>query len=307
MDQGPIRPLPESGTQASSGFAARPVVRGPAQGVLKRVVMLCLKPEAWADMARYPLRYTVWTVVVAVILASLLTAIAAGRLFVHELSTFASHYDTQFAPMTFAEGKLSARADTPKAKMPRYEIRNSLVIADPTGQTHVDEMPDGSVLIGSDAIYTKYPWGTFRDPSLYEALKTLGTKSEINGVVLKQITADLGGPIATIWAGAMFIFSLGINALWAVIIAFLVSPLVRIAAPNLRMPRGMSYRISGAITVPLLMLSGVLELVGHPPRAALGSEGATLFWFFVAAGLALWGGYLLNRHAMEALQRTRGK
>lgn len=308
MDQGPIRPLPESGTHTEAGFSsARSTVRGPQQGVFKRLVLLCLRPESWGDMARYPLRYTVWTVIMAVILSSFLTAIASSRAFRQELSLLASGYDSKFAPLTLAEGKLSVAKDTPASKLPKYEWKGTHIVVDPTGLTRPDELGDNGVLIGSDAIYTKYPWGAMRDPSLFDVLKNFGVKTEINSLTLKRFSDDYGAVFGLFWGLTIFCFSLMTHMLWAVIIAFLASPLVRIAAPSLRMPRGMAYRVSGAITVPLLILGAVLELVGHAPRTVLGGEGATLFWFFAAVCMSFWGGYLLNRHAVEALKRIRGK
>lgn len=307
MDQGPIRPLPQTGTQAGGGFSpTRHVVRGPVHGVFKRVVLLCIRPESWADMARYPLRYTFWTVLVAVILASALTAIAMGRTFTAALAQIAASYDSQFAALTLEKGKLSAPAGTPVNRLPQYDIGEGKIVIDPTGQTHINDLPEFSILIGADSMHTKSFGRTASYPDIFKEAEKEGLSGQLNGTTLKQFVAANGGELGAILAVFAFGFFLATHTLWALIIAFLVSPLVRIAAPNLRMPRGMAYRVSGSITVPLLMLSAALELLGHPPRVALGTEIAALFWFFTAAALALWGGYLLNCHAIEALKRTRG-
>lgn len=309
MDQGPIRPLSDPNTPpVGSHFSARPVVRGPSAGVFKRVVILCFKPEAWADMARYPLRYTIGTVLLAVILSALLTAIAAGRTLVHELAELAGQYDRHFATLTFNDGKLSAPEGTHPDKLPRFELGTGIIVVDPTGKTRIEDLPENSVLFDETTIHVKEMGTVFHDTESYKKFAKMGMANQkINGLALKRFVSDIGGALGTLCGIVAFFVFLLSNGLWALVIGFLTSPLARIAAPNLRMPRGMPYRISGAITVPLLILGGVLELIGHPPRSVLGAEGAALFWFFAAAAMAFWAGYLLNRHALEALRRTRGE
>jgi len=179
-------------------------------------------------------------------------------------------------------------------------------VIDPTGQTHMADLPEYSILISADAVEIKNMGRTARDTEMFKELAKKKMSGQINSQTLISFVADIGGTLGFIvGVFSFFVYLLG-HFLWALIIAFLVSPLVRISAPNLRMPRQMAYRVSGSITVPLLIFGGLLELIGHPPRLVLGGEFSTLFWFFAAGAMAFWGGHLLNRHALDALRRNRG-
>lgn len=311
MDQEPVRPTTGATTANPNNISSRPVVRGPEAGVIKRLFLLCLKPECWADMARFPLRYTVGTVILAVIVAGIITGVATARSFLREATQFAVKYDARFAPLTFVGDKLTAPAGTPIDKMPRFVINETKWVIDPTGLTKIEQLPEGSVLMSADTVQIKSGFGVMNADiwftAIRQATKDLGITGQINSTSLKNALRDFGTTVAFFFGVGVTFQSAILGMLWAVVIAFLTAPLVRIATPNLRMPRMMAYRISGSVTVPLLILGAILELIGHSPRQVFGPEWSPLIWFFAAVILSFWAGVMLNRHALEAMRRHKGQ
>jgi hypothetical protein len=103
----------------------------------------------------------------------------------------------------------------------------------------------------------------------------------------------------------VILFTGVINSMWAILMMLLICPLVLLGAagpkigegPDRRLilPRRAAYRMSAAVLVPLIVFGGALHAMGKPVVALLGFEAATLFWFFSAAALALWTGFLAKR------------
>ena len=94
------------------------------------------------------------------------------------------------------------------------------------------------------------------------------------------------------------------NVLWATLTAFLIMPVIQLAAPRLMMLRRVAFRIALALTVPLVILGGALDLLGAAPRQLLiYPQLSLLLWLLVAAAMAFWAGVLANRMYVPRTKR----
>jgi hypothetical protein len=73
-----------------------------------------------------------------------------------------------------------------------------------------------------------------------------------------------------------------------------------IGGRGLMIPRRVAYRIAGAVLVPLVIFSGMLQAVGYPASATLGDEGALILWCVAACVMAAYGGVLARQMFVPA-------
>jgi hypothetical protein len=308
-----------AGAGGTAGGAVRRYPKPPA--FIPRFIMLCLRPETWAEVARYPTRFTVIPLVVAVILAGAVVGFSESAGLLSNLQSFAASYDARYPALELtSDGVLHARADL--SSPVRFENSSGTgagaVLIDPTGKTVPESiksnvifvtdkeilfiMADGEKPISRMPLSKIFKWplsAVFTPPSA-------GQPAIINGSTMKAFLDDKGASRAALLGFCLtLLLSVG-NALWAAFMMFLVSPLIMLAAAGgikagdgpdrrLLLPRRAVYRMAGAILVPLLMLGAGLQATGHPVMLLLGPQGGTLFWFFSTSALALWTGVMARK------------
>ena len=297
--QPPPTPLPQ---------VARPP-KAPA--LLHLFVALCLRPEQWAQAARYPFRVTLWPLLLAIVLAALLTGIAAGRKVRPWVRAFAQTYDQQFAPMLLANGKLTLQTvpgtptGSPAKLPPRLVIQDVPIVFDPSGKTSVDMVgTERAVLVTSTQVIFRSASSTMN-----LELRDLWPTTESVTISSAGLAAflDSNGPALAITLGTtMGLLNLLINLSWAAAMIFLAAPLVTLGSAQLGMPRRVAYRVVAAAIVPLVVVSGVLDVAGYSPAQAIGAEFTPIFWFASVAALAVWSGLMASKMYRRVPAPRRG-
>lgn len=296
-----------------------------------RLLMLIFRPESWAEAARYQSKYTVVPLALAIVLACLGIGVSESARALGAMRQFAANYDRHYPPLEFTSaGTLRA---TGELKEPiRFQSQNgATVLIDPTGKTAPESIKAGPTFFvtdkdiwaisTTDALPTRVgsltqftPLVEFPAPAASAMTATTAPAVTtapaplavtINGTTMNQFLAEESGGLVVFWT-MVHAFGYGVaNALWAVLMMLLICPLVLLGAagpkigegPDRRLilPRRAAYRMSAAVLIPLIVFGGVLHALGKPVMNLLGFEGSTLFWFFAAAGLALWTGVLAKR------------
>jgi hypothetical protein len=308
--------VPATGAAAAGSNATRGRHFPRPPGLALRLLMMCLRPETWAEMARYPSRYTIVPLVVAILVAGVAAGIGESTRALGNLELFAATYDARYPALEISgDGVLSAKG--PLAAPIRFDngANGGTILVDPTGNTvpGMVKTPGTFLVTGRELYFFALPDA----PPLRAKLSDLrgrlpgpGEVTRIDGEALRKHFADnRGGYIAQMtvaWTAVTFLS----NALWAALMIFLLSPLVMVAAAGPRMPsigaggggastgpdrrlllpRRATVRIAAAVLVPLVIFGGAMQALGHPVASLLGHEGATLFWFFSAGALCLWAG-----------------
>jgi len=328
MDQEPTSPRPTFGDAPTSGSPSsvpgsddarrpgipphlppeppRPAVvrRYPKPPtIIKHVLLLCFRPEQWAEAARYPLRATIAPALLVILTASLVVGIAAAANLLPAARDLVAHWDERFPPMTLTDGKLSV-GEVPAGKtLPRFRMDSNTVIAiDPTDKTTVESIdaPLAIVVGSTDVTWRNSMQDTANREKLGRFLLAFGEEAAkgtflVDGPHLTSLLQAYSGALAVTAVTIVGFAALLKNLLWAALTAFLIMPLVSLGAPRLAIPRRVAYRIALAVTVPLVAIGAVLEIVGAQPQQLLGSgEAAMILWFLAAGVLAFWAGRLAN-------------
>jgi len=301
----PIVPLHPAAPTALTRRPVRPAPRPPA--VFRHIVLLCLRPDQWAQAARYPMHATLFPVTLTLLLACTLLALNAGSNAIATFREFARRYDYRFAPLVFSKGTLSGQA-TPDHPLPRlnfllgpflaYEI-----IFDPAAQAiPASKDPALMLLFNSHAAIlrggnvqqiTNYADITPDDP-LHTLLAVPTEPFTFNSAGLATYLRAHRIGLAALIAIPAFLWNLLRHVVWTLLISFLVIPFVQLAAPRLMIPFRVAWRIALALTVPLLVIGTFLELAGTPLSDTFGADIATVIWGAMAAGMAFWAGLLAD-------------
>src|SRR6185295_13494178 len=118
MDSQPSQSPPPNAKSGAVGSASTTVPSGPAvhaypkpAPLLPRFVMLCLRPESWAEAARYPTRFTLIPLLLAVLLGAVGIGISDTWRNVQGMRNFAAGYDSRGYPTLElnSDGVLSAK------------------------------------------------------------------------------------------------------------------------------------------------------------------------------------------------------
>lgn len=297
-----------------------------------RLLLLCLRPESWAEAARYPTRITILPLFLAILIAGIAIGIGESSRALAHMRTFAANYDALYPPLEFSNGTLRATRDLPQPIRFDHPTGGSILV-DPTGKTAPDHIKSGPSFFISD----RDLWiigGNDSAPVRLLSLSTLAFPTEkaytltpssapppvatapavaaaapapvtINTQTLTHYIHQNSLATTILWTFFTTAFTGAVNSIWAILIMVLICPLVLLAAAGPRigdapdrrliLPRRAAYRISAALLVPLIIFGGFMHAAGKPLFSILGFEGATLFWFFAAAALALWSGFLAKR------------
>ncbi|HVX86256.1 MAG TPA: hypothetical protein VH253_15845 [Phycisphaerae bacterium] len=301
-----------SGERTGPSGAARPVGRRyPKPAVLPvRLVNLCLRPESWAEAARYPFWVTLVTLIAALIIGAAATAVGISRSFVQSLVEVGQVYDARYSPMDMSGAGVLSPVGAWKGPVTLF---NGAVVVDPTGHTTMDSSAAPQILINSHEMIERMP-GTptmplTKAPLIKDFVPPAGQVKRIDGAAIQALVAQRRGVLLfTLWA-AGFISKLVGETLWATITIFLISPMVSIGAAvggrRLLIPRRVAHRIAGAVVVPLIVFGGVMQGCGYPLSDAIGLEPALIVWFLAASAMAAWAGVLARRMYMPDKGRAR--
>ncbi len=272
-----------------------------------RLIALCLRPESWAEAARYPFWVTLVALIVALVVGSSGAAIGTGRSYVTSLEGLTQNYDARYSRMELSsDGVLSY--DTPW----KGPVRWKNIVVDPTDKTDIESLPANfSMLIGSKNVSFQFlgaPQVSTIKKLFPTVLPARGTKV-IDGALVSRNVDDFRVPMFVGVAGLTFVWRLFAESLWIALTMYLVAPLVVIGAAaggrSLMIPRRVAYRIAGAVLVPLVIFSGVLQAIGYSASAALSDEGALILWCVAAGAMAAWAGVMARRMYVPAKPQER--
>jgi len=318
-----------SGRAVAAGGPVRRFPKPPA--FIPRFLMLCFRPESWAEAARYPTYITLLPLILAIVIGA--AAIAGGETsrLVKSLETFAADYDAKNhypALEINSAGVLSAKGEL---KEPiRLHLPTMEVLVDPTGKTVADSLklpptwfisdreivligPDGPVspmFRGSIANVLSTPFSEFKLPKA-------GETSVIDQAVLANYIAT-HKPLFMLSGIGVGVMQIIAEAIWAAVMMFLICPLIMLAtagprlhgdAPDRRLilPKRAAYRMAAALLIPIILVSAILRAAGHPVYDVLGGQGAMLFWFFSAGALAIWTGIMARQMFLPKDPRRAGR
>ncbi|HVS73433.1 MAG TPA: hypothetical protein VHQ47_19570 [Phycisphaerae bacterium] len=276
-----------------------------------RLANLCLRPESWAEAARYPFWVTLIALIVALLIGSAATAVGMSRNFVHGLAQVGQVYDSRYSPMTMSsDGVLSPIG---KWKGP-ITLFDGAVVIDPTGHTTMDSASAPEILINAHEVQERMPGSPMvvpisKAPLIADLVPPAGQIKRIDGAAIRTLVAQRRMSLLLLGWMAGFITKLLGETLWALITIFLISPMVSIGAAvggrRLLIPRRVAHRIAAAVVVPLIVFGGIMQGCGYPLGEAIGIEPAMIAWFLAASAMAAWAGVLARRMYMPAKGRAR--
>jgi hypothetical protein len=280
---------------------------------LPRFLMLCLRPESWAEAARYPTHVTLVPLILAILLGAVVATAGQTYRQVRGLEEFAATYDQYYPPMELSsDGVLSVKG---ALKGPvRVPLLGMDVLVDPTGQTNPETVAWGRVgaLVTDKSVVVL---NRFTGELASEPLKTLGSETgllhlpaqgRVQVVDGKTIGAFVGNlaPVMLVVAPLVAMLQALGEALWAAAMLFLMMPVVVLTASVTRvesgarmviLPRRAAFRIVAGYLVPLVLAGAALKATGHSVGEVLGWNAGLLIWFAAALGLAIWTGILARR------------
>ncbi len=314
--QPPRNPISaRSGAAPSPGLPQAGALRGTRSypkppPLLVRLLLLCFKPEAWAETARYPLHVTLIPLLLAIVIGAIAISYGETSRLVASLQNFAATYEEHHYPplQLDSKGVLSVDGDLPDPI--RFELSGMPVLIDPTGKTRPDSLKYNAIVItDKNAVLVSEEGSPFSVPlttaSMFLAAKipAPGTTKIIDGPSLRVFVANRLPNF--VFSGALaVVFQVFIDSIWATLMMLLLSPLVTLAAAGprpeagtdrrLMLPRRAAYRMAAGLLVPAVLISAGFRASGHPLQATLGMF--TLgFWFLATGGMAIWTGILARR------------
>ena len=125
------KPLPAVGQAYRPAPAGRGYPKPPA--LFHRILLLVLRPDQWAQAARYPFHVTFVPLLMVILLSGLAIGVSVGSQIVPLLGTFAATYDQRHPPMVYENGKLRVEPVAGK-ELPRFNVNDTPIIVDPTGK-----------------------------------------------------------------------------------------------------------------------------------------------------------------------------
>ncbi len=293
----------------TAGRAGRKYPRPP--GFLRRLVMLCLRPETWAEMARYPTHVTLLPLIAVIVLGAVGATAGQTVRQIEHLRHFAATYDQYYPAMELSsDGILRVKGEL---KTPvRVPAMWGAVLVDPTGQTKAEACEwDRTLAVVTDKYVVRM--NALQDKLTYLPIAELGAPpygliklpeqgqvKEINGAAIGEFLSNKM-PVV-IFGAILWAFMQGVGeAAWVLAMIFVLCPMIMVVAagrggearrPALILPRRAAFRMAAGFMVPLVVVSAVLRGVGRPISEALGWEGAMLFWFGASGALAVWTGVM---------------
>jgi hypothetical protein len=275
----------------AEGSAGAPAVaeakRYPTPPALwKRLVLLCLHPESWALAARYPTRFTLVALAVAIVIGAASAGIGDGIRCAMNIQTIAANYDAIYptAPLEItAEGLLKA---TPAFREPiLFSLPTVRLLVDPTCKTTPESIKTQTFLVTDrDMVFCGVPNMTeMRFPLFF------GDTGAVTGAWIREAASSVAWELGILTFMAL---TLG-NALWAAVMMFLICPLIMLVAgtgvERLMLPKRAAYRMAAAFLVPLVVFSGLMHGAGYWIMQMFGGpDSGLLFWCGPVVVMAVW-------------------
>lgn len=310
---------PAIGPQAE---AARPVVvlRYPKPPAFpQRLLRMCIRPEEWAEAARYPLWRTLLLALLAIVLGAVILGAGEVRRDLAAVRTFAVSYDKTYPPLRIdSAGILSV--PQPLKEPLTIPIggggSSSSIVVDPSGQATFESIKtDAAMLITDKTIGTRFGatvWQTTIQRAFPGELPAKGQTLIIDSKWLTELVDAWGWVFGLAALILIMLFKIISNGLWVLLMMFFCAPLIMLAARGgagpgggLVIPKRVAYRIGAAVTIPLVIFEGLSQGFGYSVGGLVGPQNALLFWIFAAAALALWAGYLARTIFAPPVQRRR--
>ena len=265
---------------------------------MTRLAHFAFRPESWAEALRFPLRYSLVPLVLAIVLAGVVTGTAFGIRIYRYVANFANGYDAVYAPMEYKDGKLSV-LESPIAGRPIQidTAGGGMLVIDPTGQTKPEDLKEqGGVLISQTTVY-QCMFGQVTPIPLKEfpIFADLPDGTRIDGAFLRREVQTSGRGYAAIFGIMFCTVSVIANTIWSALMIFAAAPVVVIAAAGLRLRYRTAYRVVAAVLVPLVLLGALLIALGLNPAQTMRPEFVPIFWFAATLILAVWAGILAGR------------
>lgn len=281
--------------------------------LLMRLILLCLRPESWAETAQYPTWVTLVPLFLAVLLGALAIAASGTWHSYKSVRDFAAGYDAKGYPALeiSSAGVLSTKGSLEQPI--RADLPFLTILVDPTGKTTAETVVTPCVFVSAKQVSVVAPDRAARSAPLTEALQVLGVElppaGQIKSVSSKTMLSFLDNQAALFIGAGTFVgflmFAFG-ETLWVLLMLFMLCPLIVLvaagprgnsAAPDRRLllPRRAAYRMAAGLLVPLVTLAAVLRSIGHPAQDLLGPEKSMLFWIAAAASLAVWTGLMAKK------------
>jgi len=252
--------------------------------------MLCLRPESWAEAARYRTTATLIPLICAVFLGAMLMSWFNMRHIREALTTFAAGYEANKYPALELHSSGTLTAQGPLPSPIRMELPEALILIDPTGTTSPDSVKTPAIFITGDEVYVTSSDGPVKWTStqslaalLMVNLPPAGQTKVINGASISDLVQKRGGFYQVMSVPASIFIGLG-EAIWGALMILLVAPLVVITAGSfsadsenaqrrLILPRRAAIRMCMAFLVPVFVLDGILRATGHGLSQAVGGVG----------------------------------
>jgi hypothetical protein len=279
--------------------------------------MLLLRPETWAEAARYPTRITLVPLLLVIFIASLAVGIGISYRQYQSYQQFAASYDARYPALELAsDGSLKVAGN---AALPE-PIRFQTVVVDPTGKTSAATIKTPFTFLITDhqlLFVNFFSEGVNYQENLSNIPNLVPPAGQVKRIDGAMLSAYVRSHVPSLLVFPVIAFSVARfigEILWCALIMFLICPLVVLATAGMRVnadgpdrrlliPRRAAYRISAAVLVPIIAVDGALWAVNHPASGLLGGEGANLFWFFSAAALAVWSGFIARRMYAPTVSR----
>lgn len=279
-------------------------------------MLLCLRPEQWAEQARYPFLVTFLPLLAIIFLAGLLTGLGESRTAMLNLRQFANTYDKHYAPMLFSNGKLTLQSPSPSTTNPastqpatqstakepivKLQINGNQLIVDPTGATTVESLGDTpGILIDATKISMNFGFASsqrtlhdFCEQPPFDQI--IPQPWHINSPGLKAVVDQHGTFFFLFIASIHAIASMIRDLFWSLAMIFFLTPFVNIGCLQLRMPQRIRFRISAAVVIPLVLVGGILNLLDASPSQLIGLDYSLWLWLACASALAMWSGFMAN-------------
>jgi hypothetical protein len=293
--------LPRSGAKSDAPTAPPanpPVIRRYPKppALLPRIILYCLKPEAWPAAARYPSKYTIIPLILAIVLA----AVAIGSADAIRMHRSLESLATSLPPVEINSDHVlkfqGDRTEPVRHNFPRFRL-----VIDPAAKSGIDiSQTPGVVMVTDRDIVTGVNRSESRLPLSWWILRVwdtpeAGKTTVVDGPALQRATLKL----AFIIGSGSALLQLLRDGLWVALMLFFVAPLITLVAslgePSVLLPRRATYRMAAAILIPLIFFNGIMDVAGYPISDPFGAEVAWLICSGAAAALGVWTGIMAKR------------
>jgi hypothetical protein len=262
--------------------------------------------------------------ILPLIFAILLGATAMGTGDTLRLLTSLNAFAGQYAALGYPaleyhhDGTLSSAGPVPTPiRVPLATAPELVVQIDPTGTTKPENVKSPGYFVTNKEVVM-----TGDMPNVHMTLADLfpvpaeGQTDTLNGATLKAYLADHQG-IFLICGLFLIAAHAMAQSLWVVLMLFILSPVVMIAAAGLPsdsdsprrrllLPRRAAVRMVAALLVPIVMADSISRALDYGVADVVGIQWTMGVWLLVCAGLAIWTGIMAHRMYVPQQQARRG-